>query len=135
MNFADVTPNLIVADIDRSLAFYRDVLGFAVVASVPEQSPFVFVWLQRGNVHVFLNAQAAVKDELPAWSSQKLGGTNSLYVLIEADSPAEGVDALFQEIQPQARVAMPLKDQFYGMREFAVEDPDGYLLFFAQRTS
>lgn len=28
---------------------------------------------------------------------------------------------------------MPLKDQFYGMREFGVEDPDGYVIFFAQR--
>jgi uncharacterized glyoxalase superfamily protein PhnB len=27
---------------------------------------------------------------------------------------------------------MPIKDQFYGMREFAVEDPDGHLITFAQ---
>ena len=28
---------------------------------------------------------------------------------------------------------MPLKDQFYGMREFGIVDPDGYVIFFAQR--
>jgi uncharacterized glyoxalase superfamily protein PhnB len=28
---------------------------------------------------------------------------------------------------------MPLKTQFYGMREFAVEDPDGHILTFAER--
>jgi hypothetical protein len=28
---------------------------------------------------------------------------------------------------------MPLKDQFYGMREFAIEDPDGYVIVAAQR--
>lgn len=30
-------------------------------------------------------------------------------------------------------VVMPLKDRFSGMREFAVEHPDGYVVFFAQR--
>jgi hypothetical protein len=28
---------------------------------------------------------------------------------------------------------MPLVTQFYGMREFAIEDPDGYVITFAQR--
>jgi uncharacterized glyoxalase superfamily protein PhnB len=28
---------------------------------------------------------------------------------------------------------MPLVTQFYGAREFAIEDPDGYLITFAQR--
>lgn len=26
------------------------------------------------------------------------------------------------------------KDQFYAIREFGIEDPDGYVVFFAQRT-
>jgi len=30
-------------------------------------------------------------------------------------------------------VMMPPKNQFYGMREFGIEDPDGYVIFFAQR--
>lgn len=34
-----------------------------------------------------------------------------------------------------APVVMPLKTQFYGMREFAVTDPDGHLITFAQRVS
>jgi len=33
----------------------------------------------------------------------------------------------------RCRVVMPLKNQFYGMREFAVEDPDGFVVIFAQR--
>ena len=66
MKFADVTPNLIVSDLDRSLAFYRDVLGFSVFATVPEAAPFVFAWMQRDGVNVFLNTVGSVKDEHPA---------------------------------------------------------------------
>ena len=43
MKFIDATPNLLVRDLDRSSAFDRDVLGFSVVATVPEAAPFVFV--------------------------------------------------------------------------------------------
>jgi hypothetical protein len=32
-----------------------------------------------------------------------------------------------------ARLLIPT-DQFYGMREFAIEDPDGYIIMVAQRT-
>jgi hypothetical protein len=28
---------------------------------------------------------------------------------------------------------MPLKDQWYGMTEFSISDPDGYLITFAER--
>ena len=40
---------------------------------------------------------------------------------------------MFASVSPQARVMMPMKDQFYGMREFGIEDPDGYVIFFAPR--
>jgi uncharacterized glyoxalase superfamily protein PhnB len=134
MKFTDVTPNLLVADVGRSTAFYRDVLGFSVVTTVPEQPPFVVVWLQRGTVNVFLNSLAAAKED-PIWISRPLGGTMSMFIALEAPTIDDGIDALFRTVSPGARVVMPLKDQFYGMREFAVEDPDGYVVFFAQRIS
>ena len=133
MKFTDVTPNLIVSDIDRSLAFYRDVLGFSVVTSVPGAAPFVFVWMQRDEVNVFLNTVGSVKDTLPDLAARKVGGTNTLFMMIDAASPAEGIDALFELVRSKARVIMPTKDQFYGMREFGIEDPDGYVIFVAQR--
>ena len=134
MKFADVTPNLIVSDIDRSLRFYRDVLGFSVVTTVPDAAPFVFVWLQRDNIHVFLNAREGVSEDLPVLASRAIGGTNTLFMVLESDSAETGVDALFAEVSGKASVVMPLKTQFYGMREFGIEDPDGYVILFAQRT-
>lgn len=133
MQLTDVTPNLIVADIDASTAFYRDVLGFTIVTTVPEQSPFVFVWLQRDGVNVFLNARAAVAEENPALAARPIGGTATLFIALEAPSVDEGVDAMFAAVESRARVVMPLKNQFYGMREFGIEDPDGYVIYFAQR--
>jgi uncharacterized glyoxalase superfamily protein PhnB len=133
MKLTDVTPNLIVSDIDRSTAFYRDVLGFSVVTTVPDAAPFVFVWMKRDDVSVFLNTAEGVKHDLPALAAQPLGGTATLFIILEADTIADGVDAMFRAIDGRATVVMPLKDQFYGMREFGVTDPDGYVIVFAQR--
>jgi uncharacterized glyoxalase superfamily protein PhnB len=135
VKFADVTPNLIVSDIDRSLAFYRDVLGFSVVTSVPDAAPFAFVWMQRDGVSVFLNTVASVKDEQPGIAAQTIGGTATMFMIIEAETAALGVDALFEQVKSAARVIMPLKTQFYGMREFGIEDPDGYVIYAAQRVA
>jgi catechol 2,3-dioxygenase-like lactoylglutathione lyase family enzyme len=133
MKFTDAIPNLIVSDVDRSAAFYKDVLGFStVVATVPDAPPFVFVWLQRDGVSVFLNAHAGVQEDLPTVASRPLGGTNTIFLTLEADTPEAGIDALFGAVEPKAKVLMPLKTQFYGMREFAVEDPDGYVIICAQ---
>ena len=37
-----LTPNLVVSNVERSLVFYRDVLGFAADVTVPDQAPYVF---------------------------------------------------------------------------------------------
>jgi lactoylglutathione lyase len=133
MKLTDVVPNLIVRDITTSTEFYRDVLGFSVVATVPEQGPLVFVWLQRDDVSVFLNSVPAVAEDLPAVAARPVGGTATMFITLEAADAAQGVDRLFEAVAKRSRVIMPLKDQFYGMREFAVEDPDGYVVIFAQR--
>jgi uncharacterized glyoxalase superfamily protein PhnB len=133
MKFNDVTPNLIVSNVERSMAFYRDVLGFSVTATVPEpDGPFAFAWMQRDGVGVFLNSHESIEDHANL-ASRTIGGTATLFITIEADDVKGGIDALFASISPRAKVMMALKDQFYGMREFGIEDPDGYVIFFAQR--
>jgi uncharacterized glyoxalase superfamily protein PhnB len=127
--FTSVTPNLLVRDIDRSAAFYRDLLGFTVKQTVPDTAPFVFVWLERDGVPVFLNDPKAVEHDFPGASGRPAGGTATLFFIIT------GVDALHDRIAAHTRIVMPLKNQFYGMREFAVEDPDGHLLTFAERVN
>jgi catechol 2,3-dioxygenase-like lactoylglutathione lyase family enzyme len=74
MKFADITPNLVVSDINRSLAFYRDVLGFSLVTSVPDAAPFAFVWLQRDGVDVFLNTVGSLEADQPEIAARTIGG-------------------------------------------------------------
>ena len=54
-HFRKLTPNLFVADVSRSLAFYVDVLGFSPGMTVPDQAPFVFASVTGGTVEIFFN--------------------------------------------------------------------------------
>ncbi|HEY2431213.1 MAG TPA: VOC family protein [Vicinamibacterales bacterium] len=133
MKFSDVTPNLIVTDVSRSTAFYRDVLGFSTVTTVPEAPPWAFAWMQRDGVSVFLNSQESVRAEHAELGGRPIGGGNTIFIVLAADTIAEGVDAMYAAVSGRARVVMTPKNQFYGMREFGIEDPDGYVIFFAQQ--
>jgi uncharacterized glyoxalase superfamily protein PhnB len=127
--FQSLTPNLVVSDIARSLTFYRDILGFSIVTTVPEAEPFVFVWLQRGDVQVFLNAQHAAADEYPELAATVAGGSWTMFIVTDA------VDELHRALNGKVRVVMPLETKFYGMREFAITDPDGFVITFAERVA
>lgn len=127
--FTSVTPNLVCRDIAASLAFYRDVLGFTINMSVPDAPPYVFVGLERDGVPVFLNDVKAAAEDFPSMASMPPGGTATMFFIVT------DVDALHAVVAPKAPVVMPLKTQFYGMREFAVTDPDGHLITVAQRVS
>lgn len=121
-----LTPNLIVADVQRSIDFYRDVLGFTVTSTVPEQGPFVFAIVQRGGVEVFLNAPAPAREEYPSLAEQPIGGTLTLFTTVK------GIRVAHAELKSRVAVVMPLEKKWYGVTEFAFTDPDGYVITFAE---
>lgn len=123
----NLTPNLIVSNVERSIAFYRDILGFSVTATVPDASPYVFAIVQSGPVQIYLNAPEPAMAEYPAFRDRPLGGTLTLFVEVA------GVRQVHDALQDAVTIVMPLERKWYGVIEFAFEDPDGYLITFAER--
>ena len=123
-----LTPNLIVSNVERSLAFYCDVLGFSKTVTVPDDSPFVFAAVQSRSVEIFFNARDAAIEEYPALGNMPIGGTLTLYMEVSA------VEQIYEELKGRVKVTMPIEKKFYGVTEFAFEDPDGYVITFAERT-
>jgi hypothetical protein len=95
----------------------------------PEQSPFMFATVTSGPVKIFLSDRLTVIKEDLRLSDLTLGGGNIM--LIEVD----GVDTVHTRIAPLVKVVMSLRTQWFGMREFAIQDPDGYVITFAERDS
>ena len=127
--FQKLTPNLVVADVARSIAFYRDILGCEVTATVPEAAPYVFATLQSGAVEIFLNSRESAGAEYPSFLERPLGGTLTLFIEIE------DIHGLHESLKDRVRVVMPLEKKWYGVTEFAIADPDGWVITFAERTA
>jgi len=124
---SSLTPNLIVSDVERSLAFYRDVLGFTVTQTVPDASPLVFAIVRSGPVEVYLNAPGPAVAEYPAFKDRPIGGTLTLFIRVA------GIRAAYAELKGRVNVVMPLEKKWYGPTEFACTDPDGYVITFAEQ--
>ena len=121
-----LTPNLVVADVSRSMAFYRDVLGFSVQTTVPDAAPYVFAIVQSGPVEIFLNAAEAATAEYPAFKGRPIGGTLTLFMQVD------DARAAHEALKNRVEIVMPLEKKWYGVTEFAFTDPDGYVITFAQ---
>jgi catechol 2,3-dioxygenase-like lactoylglutathione lyase family enzyme len=124
-----LTPNLIVSDVARSVAFYRDLLGFAIDATVPEAAPYVFASLRSGAVEIFLNAPEPAYAEYPAFKNRPIGGTLTLFIEVD------GIHQWHASVKDKLQIVMPLEHKWYGVTEFAIADPDGYVITFAERDS
>ena len=98
--------------------------------TVPEQSPLVFASVTSGAVEIFFNDAATAIKEYPAFAGRPIGATGTLFIEMEG-----GVDALHDRLKPTVQIVMPIVTQFYGTREFAIEDPDGYVITFAERVA
>lgn len=130
---AALVPELAVSDPQASLRFYCDLLGFEVMYDRAEEG---FAYLRRGHAELMIDAIGrgrtfAVND---APFDYPLGRGVNLQIEIEAIAPL--VTAL---IAAGIQLYLPPEERWYrdgtiehGVRQFAVADPDGYLLRFSQ---
>jgi len=128
MEYKKLTPNLVVNDVEASLNFYQTVLGFERGMTVPEQAPYVFGSVTSGSVEIFFNDKKMVGEDYPPLVARPIGGTLTLFLEVK------GIEEVLSRVEKGgARIVMPLKTQFYGMREFAFEDPEGWVVTIAER--
>ena len=117
--FERVTPRLPVADLVRTLGFYRDLLGFEVVVSWPGDAP-TFLILERDAVRL-----GFFDDE---GGSAVPGRAPELYLRVT------DARALHGRLDGRVEIEWGPEVYAYGRREFAVRDPDGYLVIFTEPT-
>ena len=107
-----------VKDVGASLAYYRDCVGFDIAFEYG--APTFFVGLCSGEVSLHLIA-ASHAPRPPGHAA----------VSIHVDD----VDAVHADLMRRgARILNAPGDQDYGLRVFAIADPDGNMIFFGMET-
>jgi catechol 2,3-dioxygenase-like lactoylglutathione lyase family enzyme len=121
---AAISPFFIVSNVDRTLAFYSQKLGFETTFQEPDRNPF-FAILRRDGAQIFIKSDANVSP-LP---NSKCHPSMRWDAFVYAHDP----DALAAEfVQHGAVFTSPLADTHDGLRGFEVTDEDGYVLFFGR---
>ena len=121
-----LSPTIAVRDMKRTLGFYRDSLGFQLGMTFPDPGNPEYADMSKdGMVLMFLPARNCGIDP-----SEKLGTGVNLYMEIDGD-----IDEYYRELKSKGvNIAIDIKDEPFGIRDFTVADPDGYLLTFNKRT-
>jgi uncharacterized glyoxalase superfamily protein PhnB len=135
MSFSPVglIPLIGVFDMTTSLAFYRDVLGFAVLSASPEvetaEGKFShWVWLQFGEAEIMLNTQFD-SNERPLEAPQTTPKDVVFYI------SCSNVELAYTELTGRGLQAPPPQMAPYGLRVFSSKDPDGYTIVFQEAPS
>jgi uncharacterized glyoxalase superfamily protein PhnB len=122
-----VTPNLMVNDVKETIAYYEKHFDFKVAMSVPEEGQFDWAMVSAGNVNLMFQLKETLVKDVPALAGQDPGGSLTLFVQVK------GVDELRARLSSEVQIVVDLETKFYGMREFTIQDLNGYYLTFAER--
>jgi predicted enzyme related to lactoylglutathione lyase len=112
-----VFPKLLVRDVSATLRHYREVCGFRITNSFGEPPLFGIVERDGHGLHIKRGEPRTRRSVDEAW---------------DAYFEVEGIDVLHAELLAKgARVVRGPEAMPYGMKEFDIIDPDGYVLCFA----
>jgi len=119
-----ISPTLAVSNMKESIEFYKNSLGFKMGMVFPSADNPEYADLSKdGMVLMFIPTK-----NIGFGSEENLGIGVNLYMQIDGD-----IDEYYEELKKKGvKVAVDIKDEPYGIRDFTIEDTDGYKLTFNQ---
>jgi uncharacterized glyoxalase superfamily protein PhnB len=119
-----IWPLLVVEDIERSIEFYRDQLGFSLVGRAEWKGKLYWCRVERGGACLMLQ-QAEADEDGPAGER----GRGVVFYFI-----CEDADAMYRDLTGRGLELNKPSIADYGMKQLAIPEPDGYNLCFESPT-
>ena len=123
-----LTPNIMVEDVNQTLNYYRDILGFEIVDTNPGEGRFEWGFVMKGEAGLMFQEVSSLTGEYPSLAASPLGGAMTFYILVQ-----ENIEGWFASLNGKVKVIKELNTTFYGTKEFAIEDINGFILTFSER--
>lgn len=114
--FTALRPILWTENMDETIGFYTQILGFTLMGRSDE---WQWASIKKDDVQIMLSQNEYEKPN-------GIGFTGSFYFNVDH------VDELWEDLKTKAKVCYEIETFEWEMREFAVYDNNGYLLQFGQ---
>lgn len=121
-----ITALLFAEEIEPSVKFWVERLGFTKAIEVPDGNKLAFAALQKDNVELMYQSYKSADDDLGSTVQSVRQGPTFLYVDVES------LDDLIVTMKG-VEVTMPVRTTFYGSKEIGVKEPAGHIVIFAQQ--
>ncbi|MCC7333366.1 MAG: VOC family protein [Flavobacteriales bacterium] len=122
-----LTPNLMVNNVEETIEYYIDILGFSLLKTIPEKGELDWAMVKRNEVILMFQSSKSLKNELPKLKSQKPGGGLTFYIKVDR------ITELHEELmENDVEIISDLESTFYNTIEFSIIDINGYILTFSE---
>jgi len=121
-----MAPLLQVFDMPTAIRFYRDVLGFELVATSGGGEQSDWVLLRRAGIELMLNTAYEADARPPTPDATRIANHADVGLFFGCSD----LDAAYRHFRNQGLPVNPPEVRDYGMRQLYVTDPDGYVLCF-----
>jgi len=125
--FKKLAPMFLVDNVDEVIEWYKKVFDAKIDATDPENPPYEWVSLLISDVEIMF----AKKESAIRWYSENVAINKNISNFI-AYIYVEGIDELYQKIKEKTKIIMEPLSQWYGIKEFAIKDPFGIVIVFAE---
>jgi lactoylglutathione lyase len=119
LNATSITPNITTNDLEKSIRFYTEGLGFEVEERHEHEGKLVYVSLRAGGASLGLG-----QDNFAKGRDRKKGVGQRLWIATDQDLDALAARAKAAGLELDTEVT-PLD---WGGRAFSLTDPDGFAI-------
>jgi len=116
-----------VSDVEETIEYYTDILGFTLLMTVPEKGKLDWAMVKRNDVVLMFQSIRSLKSSMPRLQGEKPGGGLTFY--IKVDRITELHEELFDN---NVEIISDLESTFYDTIEFSIVDLNGYVLTFSE---
>ena len=122
-----ITPNLVVDDIDTTLDYYMNLIGFFELIHIDSENGKIdWALMACEDAEIMFQSRKSISPSIPEFNNEKI--VEAAVIYIEMDHLKE----LYKRIKDKVTVIKKLHTTPYGIQEFIIKDCNGFILVFAE---
>ena len=116
-----------VSDVNATVKWYQDNFKFKLANQEDSlEKPLEWAVVKSGDIQIYFQKVESLVKEMPVLKGKEIGATLTLYIKLD------DIQSLYNSVKDKVEIGRDMRETFYGAKEFAVKDLNGYILVFSE---